>query len=400
MTGTPVHDPAAPGPAAAADGSGSASPVPVSRRLLAPDLARGVMLLFIALAHVHIFSLFVGGENSARDTVADQVVTAATIMLVDFRSYPMFAALFGYGLAQIHARRTAQGLPRPRVSALVRRRGAWMVAFGVVHAALLFLGDILAVYGTIALVFAGVLYWRDRSLVTLAVLWLPLPLVASALEGYSRFTSGASYLPPAEPGVLNEMVHRLMVFPFIGVLMFASTVVPFVIGVLAARHRLLDEPHRHLRLLRSAAFAGIPLAVLGGLPMALAKVGVWTDPTDLQAMLSVGAHQVTGYAGGLGYAALIALFAVRAADRRGPVVTALSALGQRSLTFYLAQSVVWTVLFASYTLHLHVSPPQGVGIALAVWVCSAVAADLMRRRGARGPAEVALRRLTYSGASR
>ncbi|MFL1382099.1 MULTISPECIES: DUF418 domain-containing protein [unclassified Nocardiopsis] len=388
MAEAPVHT--------AAPGAGErAGPVPAARRLLAPDLARGVMLLVIALAHVHIFSLFVSGENSARDTLADQVVTAATVMFVDFRGYPMFAALFGYGLAQIYARRTARGLPWPRIRSLVRRRGRWLVLFGVVHAALLFLGDILAVYGLIALVFAGVLHWRDRSLAALAVLWLPLPVVMSALEGYSRFTSGASYLPPVDPGVLNELVHRLTVFPFMAVIMFANTVVPFAVGVLAARHRVLEEPQRHLGLLRTAALAGIPLAALGGLPTALAKAGVWTDPTGVQALLSVGAHQLTGYAGGLGYAALIALVAVRAADRRGPAVTALAALGQRSMTFYLAQSVVWTVLFASYTLHLAVSPPVGAGIAVAVWASSAVAADFMRRRGLRGPAEVALRRLTY-----
>lgn len=379
----------------AADAGGRAGPVAAARRLLAPDLARGVVLLVIALAHVHIFSVFVGGEDSGRDTVADQVVTAATVMFVDFRGYPMFAALFGYGLAQIHARRTAQGLPWPRVRALVRRRGWWLLAFGAVHAALLFFADILAVYGLIALVFAGVLRWRDRSLVLLALLWLPLPLLMTALEGYTGFTSGAGHLPPMDPGVLNELVYRLTLFPFIGLMMVVNTVVPFVIGVLAARHRLLEEPRRHLGPLRAAAFAGIPLAVLGGLPMALAKAGVWTDPTELQALLSIGAHQLGGYAGGLGYAALIALVALRAAGRRGPVVTALAALGQRSMTFYLAQSVVWTVLFSSYTLHLAVSPPVGVGIAVAVWVSSAVLADLMRRRDLRGPAEAALRRLTY-----
>ncbi|MGW8527549.1 DUF418 domain-containing protein [Nocardiopsis sp. NPDC055824] len=384
---------AGPGTASAPD-----RPLPLDRRSLAPDLARGVMLLFIALAHTHLFTVFIGGpENIA--TAADQLTVAGTTMFVDLRSYPMFAALFGYGLAQIHRRRSEQGYAWPRTRGLLRRRGLWLIVFGLAHTVLLFPADILAVYGLVTLLLMGVLRLRDRTLVILAALWLPVAAAVHALVASDNAITGGG-MPLMPDGFANELLFRLTLFAVLAVIMFISTLVPFMIGVLAARHRLLERPHEHLRLLRTTAFVGIPLAALGGLPLALDKAGVWTDATPGDVLLTSGLHQVSGYAGALGYAALIGLIAVRFTGRQGPVTNALAALGQRSMTFYLAQSVAWAVLFSSYTLDVHLtSPAVGVGIAVAVWLTTVLLADLMRRRGMRGPAEVALRRLTYGSGS-
>jgi uncharacterized membrane protein YeiB len=353
------------------------------------------MLLFIALAHAYFFAVLIGGGEAVQST-ADRIATAGNAMFVELRAYPMFAALFGYGLAQIHRRRTEQGHEWPRVRALLRRRSRWLIVFGVVHAALLFFGDILAVYGLLALIFVGVLRFRDRTLVILAAVWLPVGAIIQALVAADQAMTGQTVFPPLSDGFAGEFAFRLTMYAFIAPVMVISTVVPFLVGILAARHRVLEEPRKHLKLLRGTAFVGLPLGVLGGLPLALIKAQAWPGYTPLDALVAGGLHQVSGYAAGFGYAALIALVAVRLADRRGPVTNALAALGQRSLTFYLAQSVVWAALFASYTLHLQLtSPALAVGVAVAVWLTTVVLADLMRRRNMRGPAEVALRRLTY-----
>lgn len=389
-----VSYPSAAGPAAASEAT--TGPLSAAQRLLAPDLARGVMLLVIALAHAHVYALIIGDEEVVHST-ADRAVTAGTTMFVEFRGYPMFAALFGYGLAQIHRRRTGEGRGWPWVRSLLRRRALWLIVFGLVHVGLLFFGDILAVYGLVALVFVGVLRLRDRSLMLLIAAWLPLSTALHALLSAGEVMSGTATGPPlALPeGFLAELSYRFAMFSMNGAVMVISTVVPFVLGILAARHRVLEEPHNHLRLLRVTAYAGIPLGVLGGLPLALAHAGIWDDSL-LSALIAGGLHQLTGYACGLGYAALIALVAARLTGRSGPVTAAVAALGQRSLTFYLAQSLAWAVLFASYALHLQVtSPVVAAVIGGGVWLTTLVLADQMGRRGFRGPAEVALRRLTY-----
>jgi len=349
------------------------------------------MLLLIALAHTHLFTEFLAGPANT-PTTADQITTAFTVMFVDLRSYPLFAALFGYGVAQIYRRRSEQAHPWPRTRGLLRRRGLWMIAFGLVHTMLLFPADILAVYGLVTLLLVGVLRLSDRTLVILAAAWLPLAMATHSLVAA---TTGRD-MPLLPDGVADEFLFRVSLFAVLSVLMFVSTLVPFLIGVLAARYRILEQPQEHLRLLRRTAAVGIPVAVLGGLPLALDKAGVWTDATAGDMMITSALHQVSGYAGGLGYAALIALIAVRCSVRPGPVTNALSALGQRSMTFYLAQSVAWAALFSSYTLNLPMTSPfVGVGVAVAVWLTTVLLADLMRRRGVRGPAEVALRHLTY-----
>jgi uncharacterized protein len=375
----------------------STRPLPLDRRSPAPDLARGVMLLVIALAHTHLFTLLIGGHDNT-PTGADRIATAGTVMFVDLRGYPMFAALFGYGLAQIHRRLGEQAYPWPRTRALLRRRGRWLIVFGLLHTVLLFPTDILAVYGLVAVLLVGVLRLRDRTVALLAAAWLPVAAAVHALVAADDAMTGDG-LPLLPDGFADEILFRLGLFSAVGVIMFVSTVVPFLIGVLAARHRILDRPQEHLRLLRVTAFAGIPLAVAGGLPLALDKAGVWTGATPADVMVTTVLHQVTGYAGGLGYAALIALVVVRRAGRRGPVTSALTALGQRSMTFYLAQSIAWAALFSSWTLHLRLtSSAVGAGIAVAVWLTTVLLAGLMQRHDLRGPAEVALRRLTYGPA--
>jgi uncharacterized protein len=101
--------------------------------------------------------------------------------------------------------------------------------------------------------------------------------------------------------------------------------------------------------------------------------------------------------GGCGYAALIVLVAARLSADRNPVVRAVAATGQRSLTCYLIQSVAWAVLFTPYLLDLadDLSIAATALVALAVWLLSVVTADRMRRAGHRGPFELLVRRVTY-----
>ncbi|WP_017595930.1 DUF418 domain-containing protein [Nocardiopsis potens] len=375
----------------AADGSSS-------RRSLAPDLARGVMLLVIATAHAHMFAQMSGAPGHGIADAGDRIATGAMTLFADLRGYPMFAALFGYGLARIHRRRTEQGREWPWTRKLLRRRGLWMIAFGAVHAALLFFGDILAVYGLLALAFTGALRLSDRGLLRAA--WAALAVAAASLLAFNLAVPPGPK-PEVPEGVTAELFFRLSMWPFLLVFMLLATAFPFLIGMWAGRRRLLERPGPYLPLLRRTAVIGIPVAVAGGLPQALVLTGAWADPSGPAAAFASTLHQVSGFAGGFGYAALIALAAARiSAGRPGPVATALAALGRRSLTFYLLQSVAWAVLFASYGFGLEVSTAAGVAIGTAVWAATVVLAGLMHRAEVNGPAETVLRRLAYGPSGR
>jgi hypothetical protein len=70
----------------------------------------------------------------------------------------------------------------------------------------------------------------------------------------------------------------------------------------------------------------------------------------------------------------------------GPATYALQACGQRSLTFYLFQSVVWLTLFYPFTFGLHdeLGFAAACAVAAGVWGVSVLLAEWMRRAGKRG----------------
>ena len=100
-------------------GTSSSVAVAVRDRALAPDVARGAMLLLIALANVHLYlydrplgvRLYPAGLAGA-----DAVVAGLQMVLVDGRAYPLFGLLLGYGLGQLAARRRGRRLPSRRPS--------------------------------------------------------------------------------------------------------------------------------------------------------------------------------------------------------------------------------------------------------------------------------------------
>jgi uncharacterized membrane protein YeiB len=369
-------------------------PTGLAERVLAPDLARGVMLLFIALANSHYFlqgpRYLVGFPLGG--SALDAVVAAAIATLVDGRAFPLFSVLFGYGVVQLVRRQQEAGSPWRGGSRLVRRRSLWMLVIGFLHCVLLFVGDIVAAYGFLALLLVGAVRWKEWVLLTLAGLGL---LVLSLPGGDpAAFAAGPD---PAllSPDPVTAFAERAAAWPLLVPMEAVGLLVPFLLGIVAARRRLLEEPARHRALLAVVATAGIVAAVAGGLPLGLTVAGVLPAGGTLAPLVAL--HDVTGYLGGPGYAAALALLAARIGRRRGPLTRALTAVGQRSLTCYLSQSVVWTLVFAPYALGL--SDDLGVAgtaaLAVATWLTSVWIAEQMRRRGARGPAEALLRRLTY-----
>ncbi|OLT30127.1 hypothetical protein BJF83_09180 [Nocardiopsis sp. CNR-923] len=395
----------------------SRGPTRAGERALAPDLARGFMLLFIALANTvwYLWAAPTGGLGAHPEPGGplDAIAQFFTIVAVDARSYPMFAFLFGYGIVQLATRQEAAGADPKDVSALLRRRNLWLLAFGFVHALLLWMGDVLGAYGLAGLLMCWLfLRRRDTTLLAwagaltgvLALLSVAslVPLVFSQAASAS---SGADFMGVvagniADPSLVGAALDRAALWPlFVLVQGLVGMVVPAVVllGFWAARRRILEEPGRHLPLLRRVAVGGIAAGWLGGLPSALTQTGVldWS-PGDALSMLDV----TSGMMGGLGYVALIALVAHRIQRRGrepGVIVTALTATGRRSLSCYLAQSVLCAPLLAAWGLGLgaHLTSWSMFPFAVGVWLVTVVSAYALERAGRRGPAEVLLRRLSY-----
>lgn len=391
-------------------------------RALAPDLARGLMLLLIAAANV---SWFLWGRPASDigahlldGTLLDQVVQAIMMVAVDGRAYPLFAFLFGYGMVQFVRSRVARGVEYPAVRRMLRRRHlAMLFVFGLAHGVLLFMGDIVGAYGLVALILVVLFFDRsDRALWIFVWVLTGLYLLFALFSLVGGFAA-AAFMPSelleqpmgaadaremtvGTENYLESMLNRFVMWLSIGLMqgLFSPVPICIVLGWIAARHGVLDDPARHRRLLTRLAVIGIPIGLLGGVPGALAHFGVIGVP----GWTFSGFGFVTGMAGALGYVGLFGLLAARWQERPSAPVRAIAAVGKRSLTFYLLQSVVFAPLFAAWGFGVGgwAGTALAVGIAALVWLLSVALAVLMEARGWRGPAESGLRRLTYGGVRR
>jgi uncharacterized membrane protein YeiB len=372
-------------------------PVRRAERALAPDLARGAMLLFIALANAANFAF--AGQPGLDGTPhgLQRAVNFLMTTLVDSRAYPVFAVMFGYGLVQI-ARRQGDLAKR-----ILLRRNACLIGFGLVHATLLYFGDFLGAYGIVGIL-ATVLLLRRGDRFHRVVLWLwagqtvyagvlAVTALAGARGGHAVLTNSPNPSLAAD-SYGRSLLDRLAEWP-----VHTATVIPFIVivwlGIWAGRRRILEDPAAHRTLLRRTAVTCLAISVAGALPYALIAAGMLhVDAGTVEGFARV--HAITGEYGGPGYVALFGLIALRlgTAPRGRALLAPVAALGQRSLSGYLFQSVAWLVLFSPWALHLG-GTYTAVAAAITVWALSLAAAQAMSARGDRGPAETLLRRITY-----
>ncbi|MEI8411210.1 MULTISPECIES: DUF418 domain-containing protein [unclassified Kribbella] len=381
-------------------------PVTGKERALAPDLIRGAMLLLIGLANSANFAF--AGQPGVESTPHDleRILNFLKLTLVDARAYPVFAVMFGYGLVQLARRQRSAGATTSAVRRILLKRNGWLIAFGAVHATLLYFGDFLGAYGIVGIICTLLLLNRGDKFHRIVLgIWV-FEVLYVLYAGFQAFVAVGNSSGPAHsltnspnPSLAASsygasLVDRLHEYP-----LHTASVVGFImvvwLGIWAARKQILENPAAHRTLLRTAACAGLGITILGGLPLALVGAGwLQVDAAAVDA-LSYLSH-VSGMFGGPGYVALFGLLVARLTRLTLPV-RAMAALGQRSMSGYLFQSVCWMALLAPFTLDLDFGSTAYTAAltAIAVWIVSVIGAYAMSKRGNRGPAETLLRRLVY-----
>ena len=399
-------------------------------RYPAPDVARGFMLLLIALANV---GFWVAGPEGRAPSTADRTWAFIRALFIDQRAYPLFALLFGFGLATMVNRRMASGidaycqqltgglrapsaaeLDQAREQAaidarrLVRRRGLWMVLFGLIHGAF-FPSEIIGTYGIVAVVFAG---WfahkhhkRQLAVCALVLLFQIVTVVLAMLfgPGGEAAASGAAVpVPAAAPTGAGESVASALpwfvtnvnewFFTALGAA-FTTMILPAAfLGARLADTDLIAHPERHRGLLTVAGIGGLALGALGALHellVPLTGAQSWAADSALIAVL--------GLAGGCGWLAVLAMYAggPTSDNRLTGLKRLLSNVGCRSMTAYLSQTVMFAGIFviAPRLTGRSVSPGAAASAAVAVmvWLTTVVLCAVLERLGIPGPFESLLR---------
>lgn len=383
--------------------TGSVIP-PRATRKLAPDLARGVMLLLIAMAYAGVYAGVGFGVDVSDEPAQDRLAALFTTLFLDNRSFPMFAILFGYGMAWMVSRQRARGTSDQEVRRLLRRRGFFLLLFGAVHALLVFPGEILTSYGLAALVTGWLLLRSDKAIVRAGVVFAVFYVITVPISMVGMSVGNATQGPEAFalPGYLTaeDWVGRVAGLPF-GPLFIAFAyplLLLVVLGYRAGRAGLLDDPATHKGLLTKVAVIGIGVSVLSAVPSALSALGV-ISPDMITEGLFMALQVLTGVLGGAGYAALFALWSIRLDRTQGPLTKSVAAMGKRSLTFYLLNSVLVAVVLHTDLVGLGdtVGAAGALLVATLAWSMSLLAAAFLESRNRPGPLDQLMRRGVYGG---
>lgn len=394
----------------------SRSPVPPqslspgSGRQPFADQIRGVALLGIVLVNAPFMAIsLIGFDATSLDGGVNRVVAFLVTMLAQTKFYLLFSFLFGYSSMFIIGDDTTAS------RRVYRRRLAILFLLGVAHFVFLFIGDILVTYAVLGL---GLLLLFKRSnktvVITAVVVWALSTLVAV-------LTALTVWFVPADPELTAEVDAinsqyaeaissgtffeaawaRIEILPLIltntllvGGYVFAA----FCLGLLAARHQLLNRLPELAPRFRQAAIWGLAI----GLPIQFALTWFIFGPGQvagvanttaqaIQILLAVFAPILTvGYVGAL---AVVALHKPRA-------LGFFSQPGRASLTIYLGESVLLCLVFCGWGFGLfgQLGAAAVTAIAIGTWVLLTIAMTWWLRRNKQGPLEYLVSRVTkWSG---
>lgn len=394
------------------------SPVSGNERLDNLDVLRGLALLGIALMNVEYFTAPLVDMSSGIDAGQGGVhwlADAFVHVFVSGKFWTLFSMLFGMGFAVMLQRAQAAG--RPFVPVYLRRT-AGLLAFGLMHAWLIWAGDILVSYALGAIVL--LLLFRNTPVSRLwkwgAGIWavlLGMMLLGVALMGLAATmdpeAAGPAQLAGGEAmraaeiaaytgGSYAEAVAVRMRF-FTMMLGNNLFLVPLVVGMFLVGAWLVRsgamaavDAHRAL-FVRMAWIAG-----LGGALLTALSLMVEVDPapgTDATAadMLALSLHMLGSPLMSLAYLSIVVL----ALQRGVRWLRLVAPAGRMALTNYLLQSVVGTLVFYGYGLGMWGEVARGwqvLGVVL-FFIVQVLLSRWWLARFSQGPLEWLWRGFTY-----
>jgi uncharacterized protein len=376
-----------------------------TQRDTAPDVLRGFALLGILVVNIQFMGL--NSDQGARGEwtqgFANSAATFLIAALFTGKFYLLFSFLFGYSSSYVIRNDRAN---RPRWI----KRCIVLIVFGALHFTFLWHGDIIFLYGLFGLLLTFFFFRAEKTLKIWSRIIFSTSTIFIVLIGALTFiseflleedlgTSTVSTLDEILQGgtFLESIPARLEVWLLSisagiflqGGLAFAA----FLIGVRLARSSFLSSPldrATNLKLMKKGLFLGLPIQIIAA--VILLRNEQATEPSESIYLISLCVSFVTAPLLSMFYVGLIR----KLVEERPRLVLWMKPAGKMSLTIYISQSVITSLIFGPWGLGLFqdLQTWQVFILAFGIWLLLSYFAAQWLKRFEQGPLEKLVSSLT------
>lgn len=381
------------------------------QRDVAPDVLRGFALLGILVVNIQFMGLH--SEEGARGEWLTGAAngTAGFLMAALFagKFYLLFSFLYGYSSAYIIKNDRAN-------RARWIKRCLVLMLFGAFHFTFLWHGDIIFLYGLLGFLLLAFFFRSDRTLqiwskVIFIVSAVLISLIGMLLLIGERFFPQESSVQIFEPK-LNEILRsgtfgeaiaprvELWVFGLIsgiflqGGMAFAA----FLLGLRLARVNFLSSPmdsSQNSKMIKRGFTLGLPIQIAATLVMINNEQS--SKPSEAIYLSCLFLTFIAAPLLSMGYVGVIR----KLVEDKPKLVLWMKPAGKMSLTVYISQSVITSLIFGPWGLGLFQELETWMVfiLAICVWLILVAVATLCLKRFKQGPLEWLMHLITKNRTS-
>ncbi len=400
------------------------TPVQPTERIQIVDILRGFALFGILFVNMTIFShpiqaivLPVDPSLPWHDRAALWLIHA----LGEGKFYALFSMLFGLGLFLQMERIEARG---GQFVPLYARRLLVLLGIGLIHAFLIWMGDILILYALLGFLLLLFRKAQPRTLLIWVFILIALPVLFNA--GITALVTWASAIPEAasqieqsfaqtEAQFLADLERAYQVYAngnfaeitaqrvsdyfSVGMAGFVTmgfnVMAMFLLGLYFGKREIFKNLEAHRGLFVRLLVIGLALGLTGNLLYATLVMPLSRVYQTWPLFLATSAQTVGAPLLMLAYVSAFCLLALHPVWSKR--ISLLAPVGQMALTNYLTQSIVCTLIFYGYGLGLFgkMGPAFGIGLTIVLYLLQIPLSHWWMKRFYYGPAEWLWRSLTY-----
>ncbi|GAA0301091.1 uncharacterized protein GGQ92_001414 [Gracilibacillus halotolerans] len=377
-------------------------PLTVSKRLPWIDTARGFAILGIFLVNIATFNspyfLYGDGQNMwgpNQSTLWQSIID----IFVQASFYSLFSFLFGFGMYIIYSNLQAKQIEKPNT--ILVKRLFILLGIGMIHAFLIWHGDILISYAIIGFLLLLFMKQSNTSLLvwSLCLMLIPTVMLSALLFLATALAPNESLIQQAAVeasfqnygnGSWGDILGQNMTDwlyannPFQLFFIICNLLPIFLLGLMFARNKWLHDIQGNKKFLMKIWLITLGLFILF-------KAGPYAIGNPF--WFSLFQDSIGGTASAIFYCISIAFiysYAKQFFDLIGNV-------GKMALSNYLFQSIISVFCFYSIGLGWYgeLSMEQTLVFVLVVYILQVILSTLWLKRFERGPVEWIWRRLIY-----